>query len=290
MVETLHIVGAGRVGRVLGHLWAARGALQVAQVVNRSRSSAEHAIEFIGQGRAAAQARALQAADLVMISTSDAAIESVAAELAAAGWLSTETLVFHCSGAVGLEALRAAQQAGAQVARAHPLHSFAEPSRSVRAFPGTSCGVEGTGRALGVLKPLLRAIGGAPFRLPPSPCPQYHLGAVFASNYLAALLEASLRCYEQAGFSRPEASRLLRGLVTTTLDNVLQLGPAAALTGPIARGDARLVQEQLATLQVDQPDLADAYRALGALAVQLATERAGGRDERLRQLAALLQR
>jgi predicted short-subunit dehydrogenase-like oxidoreductase (DUF2520 family) len=58
-------------------------------------------------------------------------------------------------------------------------------------------------------------------------------------------------------------------LVETTLENCADRGPAAALTGPVARGDAPTVAAHLDALPHAERD---AYRAL-ALAALLLTER-----------------
>ena len=48
------------------------------------------------------------------------------------------------------------------------------------------------------------------------------------------------------------------------------MGPAAALTGPAARGDTALIAAQAQALQDWDPLVADAYRALSTLATRLA--------------------
>ena len=55
-------------------------------------------------------------------------------------------------------------------------------------------------------------------------------------------------------------------LVRATLDNVTELGPAAALTGPVARGDWATVERHRAALP---PDELMAYDALVAAARRL---------------------
>jgi predicted short-subunit dehydrogenase-like oxidoreductase (DUF2520 family) len=53
-----------------------------------------------------------------------------------------------------------------------------------------------------------------------------------------------------------------------TLAN-LELGPAAALTGPIRRGDAATVRRHLAALEPEERRL---YRELGLVALRLARQ------------------
>jgi predicted short-subunit dehydrogenase-like oxidoreductase (DUF2520 family) len=72
----------------------------------------------------------------------------------------------------------------------------------------------------------------------------YHAAAVFASNYLTTVLDAALRAYQAAGIPEAVARELAQPLATETLANVFRLGPAAALSGPIARGDLATVARQ----------------------------------------------
>ncbi len=115
----------------------------------------------------------------------------------------------------------------------------------------------------------------------------YHASSVLICNYLTALLEAGLRGYERAGISRDIAQPMMEPLVRETLDNVFRIGTVQALTGPIARGDDAVVARQLQVLSESDPGIARIYRALGAVAVDLAQAQ-GGADalvlERIRRM------
>ena len=108
----------------------------------------------------------------------------------------------------------------------------------------------------------------------------YHAGTVFASNYLVALMEMALRCFEQAGIAREDATRLMAPIARGTLDNVMALGTTKALTGPIARGDHAVVSRQSVALSGWDEDVTLAYAALGRVALQLSSKQgnAGAQD------------
>jgi len=156
----------------------------------------------------------------------------------------TGAVVCHCSGALSSSALAPARAAGAAVASAHPVRSFADPALVAAAFAGTYCGVEGDAAALAVLEPALRAAGGQSVTIAAAAKTVYHAAAVFASNYLVTLLDTALRAYQAAGISEPVARALAQPLVEETVANVFRLGPVAALSGPIARGDMATVARQ----------------------------------------------
>jgi len=97
---------------------------------------------------------------------------------------------------------------------------------------------------------------------------------VFASNYLVALVAVAARLMAEAGIGEDRALAGLLPLARGTLENVAAAGPAAALTGPIARGDVATVRRHLMALRHADADL---YRAAAREALRLA--RAAGLDE-----------
>ena len=275
MMATLNIVGAGHVGRALGRLFAARGVFAVQGVHTRSSASARDAVAFIGAGTPVIDAAALRPADVWMLAVADDAIGPVAAALAQSASLAG-AVVFHCSGAKASDELDALRRAGACVASVHPVRSFADPETVVASFDGTFCGVEGDAAALELLLPAFEAIGARPVRIDAAAKTVYHAAAVFASNYLVTVTDAALRAYQAAGIPADVARELARPLATETLANVLRLGPEAALSGPIARGDGATVARQHAAVGAWDPLTGDLYDALAMATWDLAKRKRAG--------------
>jgi predicted short-subunit dehydrogenase-like oxidoreductase (DUF2520 family) len=98
--------------------------------------------------------------------------------------------------------------------------------------------------------------------------PAYHAGAVIASNYVVVLAAMAARIAGTAGIAAEDAAALYLPLMQGTVAN-LAMGPAAALTGPIRRGDAATVRAHLAALAPGDREL---YRELGRAALRLARE------------------
>jgi predicted short-subunit dehydrogenase-like oxidoreductase (DUF2520 family) len=73
---------------------------------------------------------------------------------------------------------------------------------------------------------------------------------------------------------------LLRG----TVNNLEALGLPAALTGPIARGDAGTVARHLVALEKCAPEVLDLYRELAEQTIPLAREKAGLSGEAIARL------
>lgn len=279
MAPTLNIVGAGHVGRTLGRLLAAHGVFAPQDVCTRSDASAQAGVAFIGAGRALDDIAALRPAAVWMLAVADDAIGPVAAALArtealAGAWQGA--VVFHCSGAKASSELAALQALGAQVASIHPVRSFADPATVAATFAGTFCGVEGDAAALALLLPAIEAIGARPVQIDAAAKTVYHAASVFAANYLVTVLDAALRAYVAAGIPADVARELARPLAGETLNNVLRLGPEAALSGPIARGDVATVARQQAAVTAWDAPTGALYEALAAATRDLARRKQGG--------------
>jgi predicted short-subunit dehydrogenase-like oxidoreductase (DUF2520 family) len=271
---TLNIIGAGHVGRVFGRVWSGAGCFAVQDVLTRTLASAQGAVAFIGSGSAVAGMAELRRADVTLLAVGDDQIVFVCAQLAAICDLSG-SVVFHCSGALSSVELVDASDAGAFVASVHPIRSFADPQAVAQTFDGTFCGVEGDAGALAILAPALQACGARPVVIDAGAKTVYHAAAVFASNYLVTLVDAALRAYQAAGIPEPVARELAQPLAMETLANAFRLGPAAALSGPIARGDMATVTRQHSAVERWDGATGQLYQALIAPTLDLARRKRG---------------
>lgn len=270
----MNLVGAGHVGSTLGRLFAATGAFTVQDVLTRSPGSALDAVAFIGAGRACDEMAQMRPARVWMLAVGDDAIAPACAAVASSQPLAG-SIVFHCSGAKASTELAAARAAGAFVASVHPVRSFADPEAVADAFAGTWCGVEGDPEALAVLEPAFTTIGARLVRIDPAAKTVYHAAAVFASNYLVTVLDAALRAYAAAGVPESVARELARPLASEALANVFRIGPEAALSGPVARGDFATVARQQDAVTRWDPATGRLYEALVAPTGDLARRKRG---------------
>jgi len=269
-LNTLNMIGAGRVGSALGHLWAKAGVFEIQDVLTRSITRARDAVRAMSAGRAVEALDEMRAAGVWLVATPDDAIAAACATLARSDKLRAGDIVFHVSGATSSAELGSARDRGAHVASVHPIKSFTDPGTAAQSFAGTYCGVEGDTRALHVLKPAFEQIGARLFEIAPEMKRIYHAGGVFACNYLSALVEAAALCHEKAGVPRAVSLKAIEPMVRETVDAIFGQGPARALTGPVSRGDVATVGRQLEALAKWTDDLAPLYRQLGMLAVTLA--------------------
>lgn len=194
---------------------------------------------------------AVRAADLVVLATPDGAIAATVAALADA--VRPEQLVVHLSGALGLAVLA---DLPCRTGAMHPLQSLPNPELGRVRLAGAPAAIAGDAE----VEAIARTIGLVPFAVRDEARPSYHAAACIASNHLVALLAQVEACTDV-----PLASFL--PLVRATVDNVEVLGPAAALTGPVARGDVATVRAHLAALpETERPPYVALMRRAAVLA------------------------
>lgn len=268
------IAGGGRLGQALGRLLHDKGE-PVAVVACRTLEHARAAAAFIGEGVAAALYPELpRQACRILLTVPDDAVTNVAEILAAAG---LEGMALHTSGTLGLAALEPLARKGVACGSLHPLQTVATPAQGVTALPGAWFAVSGDARAAAWARRIVDLLGGRLFEISEENRPLYHAGAVMACNFFAALLDAGVRLFGQAGLGRQQALAALSPLVCAGVANALRLGPERALTGPYARGDLQSVRAHWAALAAAPEPLRELYRAAARYTIDLA--RRSGLDE-----------
>ena len=241
-------------------------------MLTRGLASAQHAIDFIGAGRATGSLADMRPANLWMLAVPDREISNVATALSQLTPARPASLAFHCSGALSSGELAGLEQQGWKVASAHCLLSFANPNDAVTQFAGTPCALEGDAQAQEVLSEAFQQIKGHCFPLLAKDKLLYHAAAVFATNFLPVLQATADQLWRDSGMPDAIALQVREKLLHNAVANILSLGPAGALTGPAARGDLALVQRQgEAVSHWDEPS-GNAYQALSHLASILAAK------------------
>ncbi|NDY92707.1 Rossmann-like and DUF2520 domain-containing protein [Ideonella livida] len=276
----LNVVGAGRVGLALARLWqVAGGPLQVQALCNPGAARRAQAQALLGPAVAVEETlAALPPAEVWLLAVPDTRIAEVAGALAVQRAGTAPAQAWHCSGFLTAAELAPLQAQGWSVASVHPALSFTTPDRAMAQFAGTVCALEGDAPARALARQAFGALGGHCLELAAADKPLYHGAAVWASNFLPVLAATAQRLWEDSGVPPALAVALRDGFVRRAADNLLALGPAAALTGPAARGDTRVLQLQGQAMAARDASLGQAYAALSDLAGRLARDPAGWLD------------
>ncbi|GAB3796693.1 Rossmann-like and DUF2520 domain-containing protein [Micromonospora zhanjiangensis] len=256
---TVGVIGAGRVGAVLGAALARAGHRVVAASGVSAVARGRIGRLLPGVANLPADEVAGAADDLLIIAVPDDSLPGVVAGLAATGALRPGQVVAHTSGAHGLDVLAAAAAAGCHPLALHPAMTFTGTAADLANLPGISYGVTAPAELRAFAARLVTDLGGVPEWVAEPDRPLYHAALAHGANHLVTLVNEAADRLREAGVAEPE--KVLGPLLQAALDNALRLGDAA-LTGPVSRGDAGTVARHLDRLAATAPQAVPAYRAL----------------------------
>jgi predicted short-subunit dehydrogenase-like oxidoreductase (DUF2520 family) len=238
----------------------------VALVASRSFESARRLAGRIKGCSAVNDPQAVvDGSDLIFVTTPDDAIAPVVESLR---WRRSVSVV-HTSGAEPASVLSSAAEQGAAIGSLHPLQTFASLD-APPAMDGIVYAVEADGELRDLLMRLVSDLGGRTVELRPEDRALYHASAVLVSNFNVTLMKLASDLWLRFGWERRDAVRALLPLLEGTVKNIEALGVPAALTGPVARGDATTVERHLEALAAAAPEVADIYRALSEQTILVA--------------------
>jgi predicted short-subunit dehydrogenase-like oxidoreductase (DUF2520 family) len=268
------IISAGRVGTALGvaleradHVVVACSAI--------SRPSLQRAQRRLPDTPVLPPPDVASSAELLLLAVTDSELAGLVSGLAATSAVRPGTIVAHTSGANGISVLAPLTQQGCIPLAIHPAMTFTGSDEDIARLADTCFGVtaaDEVGYAIG--QSLVLEMGGEPFYVREDARVLYHAALAHASNHLVTVLSdalealrAALRGDELLGQQPVDnqpggiAERIIGPLARAALENTLQRGQAA-LTGPVARGDAAAVAGHLRALEEADPELAQAYRVI----------------------------
>jgi len=288
-LPALSIVGPGRVGTAIGVL-AAGAAWPVIAIGGRDRDKTTQAAQRIGEHvRACSMAEAARCGHIVFITVSDGAIEPVCNNIARQNGFNCNSIVVHCSGVLSSDIRSSARDScRCLVGSMHPLQTFATVDSACAKLKGIYCFCEGDKEGLPVIENLAKSIGMIPVHICSSSKVLYHAAAVFACNYLVTLMDAAIETANLAKIDRSTAWSAFVPLVVSTIENISEIGPERALTGPISRGDIRTIARHIEKLELVEPSLASMYRAMARHAVDIALRNSSITEEKGEEIKSVL--
>lgn len=269
------VVGAGRVGSVLGHALGAAGH-QVVAVSAVSRESVRRARQMLPSAVLRPADEVVAAADLVLLAVPDDVLGGLVCGLSETGAWRPGQIVVHPSGAHGLSVLEPARAAGVLPLALHPVMTFTGRPEDADRLVGTTFGVTAPEEYRPVAEALVLEMGGETIWVPEHSRALYHAALAMGANHLVTLVNEAVDVLRTAGIQTPE--QVLAPLLQAALDNALRHGDAA-LTGPVSRGDAGTVRTHLRELVDHAPDSVSAYAAMARRSAQRAI--ASGRLRRM---------
>lgn len=245
---SIAIVGPGRLGSALS-VALKRAGYTITEVVSHdgahSRRTATSLAKTVG-ARARTPADARLDADVIWLCVLDREIANVAVQLApVTRW--PKKIAFHSSGALASDELDFLRRRGAAVASVHPLMTFVRDSKP--SLDGVPLALEGGTAAVRIARRIALDLNAQPFLIRKQDKVAYHAWGAFTSPLLIALLVTAEQVAGAAGVNPNEARKKMLPILKQTIDNYGTLGAAAALSGPLVRGDTAIVTKHLAVLK-----------------------------------------
>ena len=274
--RTISIIGAGRVGQTIAKRLHKLG-WRIGAVVTRSRRSAQAAARAIGAGRphAALTPEALDA-DVILLSVPDDVLQNVAQNLAKIAdprrpKKSPAKIILHTSGALDHRVLSPLARRGASTGSMHPMQTFS--GRATPRLEGVIFSIEGAPAARAAAQRIARSLGGTPVIISANDKPAYHASGTIVAGHALSLIESATQTLMKIGFTRARANQALLPLIRQMLDNYESLGPHAAWTGPLSRGDYATISKHAKALRRFPREFQDAYRALALLSARVLSKK-----------------
>jgi predicted short-subunit dehydrogenase-like oxidoreductase (DUF2520 family) len=268
------VIGAGRVGAVLGAALRAEGhALTGAYAV--SDASRARAADLLPGVPLLDVPALVERSEMLLLAVPDDQLAPLASGIAATGMVPGGQLVVHTSGRYGTEVLAPLARAGSATLALHPAMTFTGTRTDLARLIGCPIGITAAPELLPVAAALAVELGGESVVIAEGDRPLYHASLAHAANHLVVLVDQAREALSRLGIDEPGA--YLRPLLEAALDESLRHG-AKALTGPVVRGDAGTVATHLEALEDldvtgapgERGDVADTYRALARAALSRA--------------------
>lgn len=270
----LGFIGAGRLARCLAAGFA-RAGYPVAAVASRSTDSARRLADTLPQCRAVSDAQAVvDASELVFLAVPDDSIGTIANKLRFDTPHERSVALVHCSGATSVDVLAPARAQGALVGGFHPLYLFSGDSADLERIAGCSVTIEAQRELAPRLEALARALGCEVLALDGSHRMLYHGAAHYAASFALAALAEAVEVWRTLGFDEEHTLRALLPMLAGTVEAARAKGLSGALAGPVSRGDAAVLERQLAAFEALGADHAALYALLTRQALSLARRRA----------------
>ncbi|UYG16662.1 DUF2520 domain-containing protein [Brachybacterium huguangmaarense] len=265
------VIGAGRVGAVLGAAWRAEGhAVTGAYAV--SETSRARAADLLPGVPLLGVAEIVERSEVVLLAVPDDQLAGLAAGIAATGLVPGGQVFVHVSGAHGTAVLEPLAACGSAVIALHPAMTFTGTAADLPRLIGCPVAVTARGAAEAIAHALVVETGGEPVPVAEADRAQYHAALSHGANHLTVLVSQARDLLADIGIEDPGA--YLRPLLGAALEESLRRG-AAALTGPVMRGDAGTVAAHLAAIAEAESaatwtaprDTETTYRALALAAL-----------------------
>lgn len=258
-------------GSALGRQWV-RGGIHLMGFVGRDPVRAEAAVRFCGAGRVLSL-EDLASAHVVVLAVGDPDLPDAVTACARAQPRPC-SLWLHTSGFHDLDVLDPLVSHGVRRGILHPAVPVPDALTGLRNLEHGPAVLTGDGNAMQLLHRLAESLAMTPIPCATGRRALYHAACALAANGATALFGAVERALgAHGGIDPADQLWLTAALMERAVGSSCREGPAAALSGPVARGDHATLQAHLDALRAAADAPIGAYLALMREALVLARAR-----------------
>ena len=215
----------------------------------------------------------IRQADVIIIMTQDAYIESVVEEISKINLDLKKKLFIHISGSLSSDVFKKLKIAQADCASFHPIQTFSEVTKNSSLVENIYFGIEGGKKACDYVKSMAKDFGSNYFMVNPKKKHLYHVASVVTSNYLIGLIYAASKIVKAIGADEKKTYKIYEPIIKNTLENIERQGIVNSLTGPIDRNDSVIIEKHIKELKKVDPVLTALYLNFGLIAAELAEQK-----------------
>lgn len=241
------IIGAGKLAHSLTSALIKSG-YDVQIIISRKLSSAKSFAKIFSIPQYSNSIKKIPAeVDAILLTVPDGDIKKVADSLSNLRRDFINCICIHFSGVENISSLKSLQKKGCAIGSLHIIRPF--PSKSVVDIKNSPASVEAEDeRAKLFLTQLCRKLKLKAHIISSDEKVFHHLAAVYSSNFLVGNIFNS---FSLVSSKSNTPKNILRQITQSAIENVFNLSPAKALSGPIDRGDIYTIKKHLNSLDAE---------------------------------------
>lgn len=223
------IVGAGRVGPVLGAALAGAGHT-LTGISAESEASQDRASALLPGVPVLEVPEVVRRSELVLLTVPTAQLAQLVSGLAQLGAWQPGQIVLHTAAEFGTEVLQPAQQAGALAIALHPAMVFTGTSLDLARLVDSYIAVTAAAPLLPIGQALVVEMGAEPLVIEDAQRAQYAEAVGVASDFSAAIVRQATAQLEQIGVDAPGS--VLASLFRSAVDEALRASSGSPAVAP----------------------------------------------------------
>lgn len=260
-------IGAGKAGFTLGKYFCKHN-LNVIGYYSKNFNSTTQAAEFTNTKCFKDLESIVEESDTLFLTVPDGTIKEV--------WDCIRKLpiknkiICHCSGSLSSAVFSNIDIHQCYGYSIHPLFAISDKLNSYKEISGAFFTLEGSEERLTEMQSFLEKLGNSVQIINSVNKPIYHSAAVFASNFVVALMQTGIDLLISCGFDEQSAAKALNPLLIGNVQNIIKQGTTCSLTGPIERSDMGTIEGHLQSMPENEKEL---YILLSKKLIEIASKK-----------------